>query len=441
MSAPWLAAYAILVGLAIVQSLVVLLQTWEHRRFARSQLNCLGGGQLTKVMVYAPCKGIDVELEETLERLLDQDYPDYEVTFIVDSVSDPAYWLIRRMMVAHPAVMTHIVVAGLAEECGQKVHNLRVATAQIPDEVQYLAFIDSDAKPRREWLRALVSHLEWPGVGAASGYRWFVPAEPTLASWLIYSINCGAAVMMRSRGANLLWGGSWAVRRETFETLQLRAAWDGVLTEDLVVAEQIQRHGLRVRFEPGCMVASPLEGTGASLFSFLRRQYLLGRIYAPRWWRLGGSAVLAGNLAWAASLAVLAWGLAASAAAAWIAGASCAAMYVLQVLRGFARQSLVRMYCPNHADALRAPGWFDIWAAPLVNAVSLAVLLSSAVGRTMTWRGIAYTVLPDGRARILQRLTDPVAGPRGAGAAPQDRVSGRADEARVPYRTTHRAAG
>jgi len=399
--------YLILAGLAILQSLVALLQTWEHRRFARSQFRALSSGSRAKTMVFAPCKGIDVELQETLERLLDQDYPDYDVTFIVDSVSDPAYWLIRRMMVQHPTVATHLVIAGLAHDCGQKVHNLRVATAEIPVEVQYLAFIDSDAKPRREWLRALVSHLEWPGVGAASGYRWFVPVERTLASWLIYSINCGAAVMMRSRGPNLVWGGSWAVRRDVFEILQLREAWEGVLTEDLVVAEQVQRHGLHVRFEPMCMVASPLEGSRSALFSFLRRQYVLGRCYAPRWWRIGGASMLVGNLAWAASLGLLAWGLAASPASAWMAGSVSAAMYALLVLRGFARRSLVRLYCPEHADALRQPGWFDVWAAPLVSAVSLAVLLRSAMGRTMTWRGITYSFLPDGRARILERDAEP----------------------------------
>ena len=226
---------------------------------------------------------------------------------------DPAYWLIRRMMRDHPRVVTHIVIAGLAEDCGQKVHNLRVATAKIPADVRYLAFIDSDAKPRREWLRALVANLHLPAVGAASGYRWFVPVLPTLASCLIYSINCNAAALMRSRGGNLVWGGSWAVRRETFEALRLREAWTGVLTEDLVVAEQIHRHQLRVRFEPACMVASALEGSGRGLFSFLRRQYLLGRYYAPRWWQLGCATTLLSNLALVPSLGLLAWGLVASA--------------------------------------------------------------------------------------------------------------------------------
>jgi hypothetical protein len=471
MSASWFAIYAFLAGLAILQSFVVLLQTWEHRRFARSQFNHLGiipgvspppGRQpcdveacadapvearagrwvpgpavrsylpkpkgYGKVMVYAPCKGVDIELEETLGRLLDQDYPDYEVTFIVDSASDPAYWLIRRTMVKHPRVATHIVIAGLAEECGQKVHNLRVATAKLPADVRYLAFIDSDAKPRREWLRALVANLHLPAVGAATGYRWFVPVVPTLASCLIYSINCNAAALMRSRGGNLIWGGSWAVRRETFEALRLRQAWTGVLTEDLVVAEQIHRHRLRVRFEPACMVASALAGSDRGLFSFLRRQYLLGRYYAPRWWQLGCATTLLSNLALVPSLGLLAWGLVASPPTAWMASGVGAALYALHVARGFARQSLVGIYCPELADKLRKPGRFDVWAGPLVSAVSLAVLLSSAAGRTMAWRGITYGVLPNGRARILQREADPVDEAHGDGQAPQDFAEGLADE-------------
>lgn len=427
-----LAIYGLIAGWAILQSLLVLLQTWEHRRFARNRLNDLGiGPEATglrvpcanhqgKVMVYAPCKGVDAELEETLDRLLDQDYPDYEVTFVVQNAWDPAYRVIRRAIAEHPRVAARIVLAGAAEDCGQKVHNLRIATAEIPAEVRYVAFIDSDAKPRRQWLRALISHLEAPNVGAATGYRWLVPAAASLASWMIYSINCNVAVLMRSRGPNLIWGGSWAMRRESFEQLAISDSLAGMLTEDLVVAEQLRRHKLRVEFEPACVVPSLLEGNARDLFSFLRRQYLLGRYYAPRWWRLGGVTLLHANVALAASLGMLGWGCAVSPPAAWTAGAVCAALYALHVARGLVRQSLVRLYCPEAAERLRAAGRFDIWAGPLVSAVSLAVVLASALGRTVTWRGITYRVLSDGSTRIVRRAAEPQVG---SGRQPQAAVS------------------
>lgn len=41
-------------------------------------------------------KGTDPHLAEGLRRLLTQNYPDYEVHFVVDSVSDPAWELVEQ---------------------------------------------------------------------------------------------------------------------------------------------------------------------------------------------------------------------------------------------------------------------------------------------------------------------------------------------------------
>ena len=354
-------------------------------------------------MVYAPCRGVEVGLEQNLRRLLNQDYDDYEVTFIVESTSDPAYWLIRRLMVEHPHVKIRLVIAGLAKGCGQKVHNLRVATAEISTEIEYLAFMDSDARPRRQWLRALVSHLDDPRIGAATGYRWFIPVESTLVQRLVYSINCNVAVLFRSRTPNLIWGGSWALRREVFESLRVREALDGMLTEDLVGAETVRKHGLRIEFEPACMVPSPLDGGFRTLLPFLRRQYMLGRYYASSYWRLGFAAVLSSNAAILASVAALLWGLAIGSPLAWIPAWVCVALYGLHVTRGIVRQDLVRVYCPDLEPSLRKAARFDIWAGPVVSLISCVALLSSAVGRQVAWRGITYDLSPDGRTRILNR--------------------------------------
>jgi len=403
----WYVIYAMAAGLAIVQSLLLVLQTLEHRRFARNRLDQLDRHRPTgRVMVYAPCKGMDAGMEENLRRLLDQDYDDYEVTFIVESTSDPAYGLIRRLMAEHGRVVTRVIVAGLAVDTGQKVHNLRAATAEIPPGIEYLAFVDSDARPRREWLRALVSHLDDQRVGLTTGYRWFVPVEPTFARHLIYSINCNVAVLFRSRDPNLIWGGSWALRREVFESLRVRDALKGVLTEDLVVAQLVRKSRLRVEYEPACMVPSPLEGDLWSLFAFLRRQYLLGRVYAPPWWWVGFLTTLYANVVLLGSAGLAAWGLAAGSPLAWIAGGACAALYGVHVVRGLLRQSLVDIYCPDLRQTLRSAARFDVWAGPLVSLFSAAGLIGSALGNRVTWRGTTYRLSRDGQTRIVRRRTD-----------------------------------
>ena len=122
-------------------------------------------------------------------------------------------------MADHPGVPARVIAAGRATQCGQKVHNLLVATEHLSHRVKYLAFVDSDARPRPEWLRMLVSRLERPGLGAVTGYRWFTPARPTVANALVYSMNCDVMSLLTRSSHHLIWGGSWAIRREVFDAI------------------------------------------------------------------------------------------------------------------------------------------------------------------------------------------------------------------------------
>ena len=47
--------------------------------------------------VICPCRGIDPGMEENFARLLGQDYPDYELIFVVDDEADPAIDLITAI--------------------------------------------------------------------------------------------------------------------------------------------------------------------------------------------------------------------------------------------------------------------------------------------------------------------------------------------------------
>ena len=260
MDAYWFLTYLILAGLVVVQSLLLALQTWEHRRYSRSCMRRLDRHQPTgRVALFAPCKGVDLGLAANLRSLFEQDYDDYEITFIVESTEDPAYEAIGRAMAEHPWVSSRVVVAGHATDSGQKVHNLLVATQHVPDRVKYLAFVDSDARPRPEWLRMLIAQLDQPGLGAVTGYRWFTPERASIANALVYSMNCDVLSLLTRSSHYLIWGGSWAIRREVFEALGLRDAWKGTLSDDLVASRLMRRARLQVRFEPACVVASPLD--------------------------------------------------------------------------------------------------------------------------------------------------------------------------------------
>ena len=84
MDSPWLLAYFVLAA-AMVQSLLVALQAWEHRRRGRSCLRHLHDYQPTgRALVVVPCKGGDADLEGNLHAIFSQDYPDYEVVLVAE---------------------------------------------------------------------------------------------------------------------------------------------------------------------------------------------------------------------------------------------------------------------------------------------------------------------------------------------------------------------
>src|SRR5213078_2245275 len=63
------------------------------------------------VAVFCPCKGVDHEFEKNIRSILDQDFEDFTVYFVVDSPGDPASGLLRSIGA------THILIAGPATDC------------------------------------------------------------------------------------------------------------------------------------------------------------------------------------------------------------------------------------------------------------------------------------------------------------------------------------
>ncbi len=390
--------------LAILRAILAGTQAYEHRRFAKSRLESLRDyGPTGRATLMVPCRGLDLGLEENLDTLFEQDYADYEICFIVESRTDPAYPVIDRVIGRHPDVDSRIVFSGVAQRSGQKVHNLRVATERLSPRTKYLAFVDSDARPTRRWLRALLGRLDRPEVGAATGYRWFVPKNPSLANHIVYSINCGIAAILCHRSPGVVWGGSWAIRRDMFQWLGIREAWDQTLSDDLVASRVLRRAGLAVEFEPAAMVASPLDVDFRQMVGFVRRQYLIGRFYIHGWWAFGLVSVTLANLVLLGSLGLWGWCLATGATWLPVPAGVFAVLYLAGVFGGLVRQDAALAYFPDLKNALAPARYFDIFAGPLVGLANMLLLISSTVGQHVTWRRVTYRMYRTGRIRRAWR--------------------------------------
>ena len=406
----WVFVIFVFAAAALVQSGLATLQTWENRRFARRRLDGKPPQDADEpVVLVSPCKGVDLGLDANLRALVHQDYSNYQIIFVVESDDDPACEHIRAVIASNSHRNIRLVVAGRATRCGQKVHNLRMATADLPADARILAFVDSDARPATDWLRALVSRLDRAEIGATTGYRLLVPKHATPANVLLYCVNSMIALMFGPGGHHLVWGGSWAIRRGVFDSIGLRDAWRGTLSDDLVVSRELKKARLGVEFIPECLVVSPIDSGWAAACEFMRRQYLITRCYAPKFWAFGIGVSLISNLGFWGATAATPIGFATSASWTAMAAALAATLYAGHLLRGIWRQRLTRLVLArrkggtDRATSLAAT--CDIVLAPLAGCFNLILMLSSAVGRTITWRGNTYRIRQGGAIEVV-RLGD-----------------------------------
>lgn len=393
----------------IVQALLTL-QTYESRRYARSRTRDLGpppdSDDLSHVTLIVPCKGFDLDGERNLTAFMQQDHPRFEIAFVVESKEDPAHELIQRVRQRFGDVSSRVIEAGRCVESAQKVHNLVKATGELPDETTILAFADSDACPPPAWLRHLVTRLDESWTGAVTGYRWFVPRNNRLSNLTLYSINSALAGLLGPGSHYVVWGGAWAIRREVFEAIDIRNAWQGTLSDDLVAHRALREAKLQVRFEPKCMVTTSVDFDWSSGVEFAQRQYRISRLYLSRWWALAVWSGVAIQAAFWGQLYVAAFG---APIASWMRAGlvtSSLGLAAIMMFRAKLRQDMVKIYAPDQATRLKQARRFDMLAAPLVALVNLLVLFSSAVGRRVRWRGISYLVSTEGRSQLLGRRYD-----------------------------------
>ena len=207
--------------------------------------------------------------------------------------------------------------------------------------------------------------------------------------------------MYRADSRGLVWGGSWAIRRDKFEECGLRAAWRGTLSDDLVASRVLRAARMRVEFEPACMLPSPLELNFGQMLEFLRRQYVIGRTYALRTWCIGFAAIVTTALAFWGGVVALVYGASHGAPWTWMPALFCVAWYAINVGRGYLRRSTARIYLGDRFRTLAAATLFDAWCVPFTALINAAVMLSAAIGTRITWRGNTYRIYQGGRIQLL----------------------------------------
>ncbi|MDD5327974.1 MAG: glycosyltransferase family 2 protein [Phycisphaerae bacterium] len=389
-----------------------------------------------RTALIVPCKGLDPNFRQNIASFFNQDYENYLLWFVVADKTDPAYAVLCELKDSlgktSKARDIQVLVAGFAQSCSQKIHNLLHCCQRIDSDVEALAFADSDICIRSDWLSQIVHPLRYTKTGATTGYRWYVPKKNNLASIALSSVNAKIAQLLGNSIFNQAWGGSMAIRVDVFKQLGLDKIWPKTLSDDLSLSYAVKKARKKVVFVPACLVASYESTTWRKLFEFGRRQFLITRVSNPKTWWFGLFSSLYSILGLWGGAALAIYAATKLPATNYnspitnyqflIIVAVPILFFTAQFIRAILRQkmaykllhfeqratpALSKVEGSNGPRTMRVAGVADILLFWLWSPLLLLLIISSAFGRTITWRGIRYKLLGPTQNIVLSEKTEP----------------------------------
>ena len=401
--------FLLLAGVVLLKGLLGAFHSLSYTRYLDRQLSRTLPAWMPPASVIVPCKGTDFELQENMEAILDQEYEDYEVIVVTATESDSSLVALRRAARKFPGRRVEFVVSGLSNQRGEKVHNLLRALERVDPGSQVLVFADSDGRPHRHWLRDLLAPLRDPETGASTGYRWFFPRRGNPASLLRATWNSSIATLLGGHRHNFAWGGSMAIRRSTFAAVDVPAYWERSVSDDYSLTEAVNAAGLRVHFQPRCLVASHGDCTWRELVEWSTRQVIITKVYSRGRWRLALLSEWPFVLFWwwtVGELLALALGVGGSIEIDWLQGAPLLFLLVLVwffgAVRGLFRWRMIRRIRSEQQERLKRDFWGYLLLGPLAATLTACNLAISLFTSTIVWRRVRYELVSRREVRVVR---------------------------------------
>ena len=375
-------------------------------RYARRERKTKRPDYTPKAAIIAPHYGWDDQTAENVKRLLNQDYAGaYEVFLVThakgESGYDESYPHLIEIAEGHPNVHTllapNIVDNSLPRS--QKVQNLMTAIAAFSDDVEIIAFVDADATIEPDWLRLLVQPLQDQTIGATVGARFYFPHTLNTASlveavWINFQI-----ALQGDHPLAMVWGGSNAIRRESFESGQVLQRWDNATIEDHNLTHAVRGLKRKVHFVPNCIAVTHTEKrTWKQVIEFTNRQIVMT-------FRMGLKAQWWGTLLILLPKALL---VLASIPFTFYVDRK----FILVLLVPFIEIQSFRIFSRNLPRWLRDMPKIreTLHAASLVVPVAMLLAGLNAVyalfQSKIVWGGVRYEILSATKSRVLGRVTE-----------------------------------
>ncbi|MDQ1316696.1 MAG: ceramide glucosyltransferase [Candidatus Poribacteria bacterium] len=235
--------------------------------------------------VFVPCKGWNKDLNACLRSILNQNYSNYKVIFITESEEDKASIEILKLLKEYSNAF--YLISGRAETCSQKNHNLLKAIEKYSD-CDIFVFCDSDLLLENYWLSNLVKPLSDKSISfSASFYSVEIQDVGNKFTSMFYS-GFSFYTLMMLLGIDVIWGGSMAIRKNSFEKLKIAELWQKTVVDDMTIAKVVKKENEKVFIVyPNGIKSFISDATSTkNIFKWCKRQILYLKYYLKLYWLL-----------------------------------------------------------------------------------------------------------------------------------------------------------
>ena len=264
-----------------------------------------------------------------------------------------------------------------------------------------MAFADSDICIPANWLSHLIYPLRKSKHGATTGYRWFVPQKNNLPTIALACVNAKIAQLLGDSIFNLAWGGSMAIRVDTFRQTGLDKIWPNTISDDTSLTVAVKKAGKKVIFVPACLVASHEKTSWKELFEFGRRQFLITRVCVPEIWWFGLCSSLYSIFGLWGTSALAFYASAIKNVHTSFFAAVPLLFFACQLSRAILREKMAVAILKNERQKMKTAMAADIIFFWAWSFLLLSFIISSAFGRTISWRGVRYKLV--GPTKIITK--------------------------------------
>jgi ceramide glucosyltransferase len=331
------------------------------------------------VSLLKPVRGVDFASYENFASFCVQNYPDYEILFCVNEMSDAAVPVIERVMKDYPARRIHILSNAPQIGANRKVNNLALLASQARYEI--LLQTDGDVRVGPNYVQEMVASFADPSVGVTSCFYRGIAQNNFWAELeavgTASDFFAGALVAEWKEGMTFALGASVGTTKSWLAKIGGYEALADLLADDYELGNRIHKAGGQVLLsrEP-VWTMYPAQGA---------RGFWDHQVRWARTVRLCRPASFFGLL----FTHGLPWSLLAAAVAptAWVGGGYLIAYLVLRFMMAWA----VGIWGVGD-EVLRR----RMWLVPVRDLVNFAVWLGGFASNRVTWGGLEYE-MKDGK--------------------------------------------